>query len=521
MATSGDTAVLNKFNEMSLLTRSDILDKNYVWIPDSNGSSYNGQLSFDLNALGQTNRWLNYGEAYIQVPYVVSAKASTDLTAFFDVNSIGLKDGFHQLVDTISVEFNQKTVVQVQNFTNLHTQFKMLTSTSAESLLKNSSTNGFYGDTVNTYTYKADASSTGIGYCNNNNGQFINRKKDLNFDVEAENTNNPSIVVDDVIKKAGRSYYKVSGSAENRYYHWVYMATIKLADISDIFDKVPICKTTDVRIVINYNSFEAVIDKTAAPVLSIDSYQQISGHSCPVMLEPVTGSTAAKITIRGNVMRSGIGNEPEVYPNQCRLYIPIYDISGSRSLAMIQSHPTTTFDYMDLYTYVVPDITANQTFNYTLTTGIMNPQYIVVIPFVKTNTLVKSATYQSVFDSAPGTTSAVRIGEFNVQMAGINVFQQNQRYDYEQFIAELSKINAIGGNNFIGLTSGVLSQIQYQKAYRMYVCDCSRREPSQDRVTQSIVISGVNTHPATIEIIAFVAYKKQISIKTSTGEVLD
>lgn len=535
---SGDASVLNKFMEMSVSDRSDVLNKEFVWIPDSNGSAYNGQITFDLNSLGQTNKWLNYGEAYIQVPYVVSAKSDVDVTTSNAMKSstIGLKDGFHQLIDTISVEFNQKTVVQVQNFTNLHTQFKFLTSSSTEDILKNSTTTGFYGDSVDSYMYHADPSQFGVGYINSgNNGSFQRRKNELNFDVAVAHNENPlAIIENDVIKTAGRSYYKQNGAGINAYFHWVYMATIKLSDISDLFAKVPICKTTDVRIVINYNSFESKI-VTGTNVLSIGSYQQLSGHSCPVMVTPYATTTPGTLTVRGNVMRSGIGDEPEIALNNCRLYVPIYDIAGSRSLSMIQAHPTTKFDYMDIYTYVVPEITANQTFNYTLTTGIINPQYIVVVPFIKTNTitytdgatppvtglLVKSATYQSVFDSAPGTTSAVRIGEFNIQIAGINVFQQNQRYDYEQFISELSKINALGGNNVMGFTSGVLNQYQYQKAYRMYVADVSRREASQDRVTQSIVVTGVNTANASIELVCFVAYKKSLAIKTSTGEVLD
>jgi len=516
-----DAQVISKFNDMALSERTDMTSREVAWIPDSNGGSYNGQIVFDLSSFGQTNKWLSYNEAYIQVPYVITAKADADFTGTITSGTVFMKDGFHMLIDSIAVEFNQKTVVQVQNFTNVHTQFKLLTKSSAEDIIKNGAFIGFNPDQTSTYTYSGAASAAGIGYINNTG---TSRKSQTTaFDIAAVDTLFPTVTEASSVN-SGRSYYKNDAGAEAaRYYYWVVMATIRLRDITDFFDKMPLCKTTDVRLIITYNSSQVVINGTAAasPLLSVTSYQQLSGHTCPFMTVTPVAAVGGNLTIRSNVIKSGLGADPTLAINNCRLYVPIYKVADNVSLAMIKSYPTTSFEYNDIYTYVVPEITGGSSFVHTLTTGIVNPQYVVVIPFPKTNSLagLGVATYQSPFDSAPGTSSNIILSEFNVQIAGLNVFQSNERYDWEQFADELSKINAINGNNISGLTSGLVGYDEFQKGRRMYVADLSRREISSDNVTKSIVVSATNSTPVSIELLCFVAYKKKLSIQTATGSI--
>lgn len=523
--TDSDAFVINKFRDMAMSNRTDMLSKEVAWISDSNGSSYAGQVVFDLSSFGQTNKWLSYGEAYIEIPYVIAAKSTVDVTTLINSGSIFMKDGFHQLIDNIAIEFNQKTVVQVQNFTNVHTQFKLLTSSSAEDLLKNSALTGFFGDEIESYTYKAASDAAGIGYFNNT---VTSRKTaTTSFDVTAKDTEFPTLVASESIN-AGRSYYRNDGGAgAARYYYWVVMAQIRLRDITDFFDRIPLCKTTDVRIIISYNSvqFDLVGSNATPSLLTIANYQQISGHTNPLIINTTMPNGGGTLTVRSNVVKHGLtgGTDPTLPVGQCRIYLPIYKISDSVSLAMIQNFPTSTFEYNDIYTYVVPSITAGSSFVHTLTTGIVNPQYVVVIPFPKTNGLagLGVATYQSPFDTAPGTSSNIILRDFNIQVAGLNVFQANERYDWEQFTDELVKINAIDGNNQVGLTSGILSYDRWQKAYRMYVADLRRREQSNDNVTKSIVVSATNTANCEIELLCFVSYRKSLSINTSTGTISD
>jgi hypothetical protein len=439
-----------------------------------------------------------------------------------------LKDGFWQLIDNISVEWNQKTVVQVQNFTNVHTQFKALTSFSADDLMKNGPILGFAPDTTNTLTYNATASISGIGFCNNASATSSARRgmtTAFNVADRAAATNGAINATE--IPLSGKPYYFVEGSGANAIYHWVVYATIRLKDITDFFDKIPLCKTTDVRLTVTYNSANAVITKSgfsATPTTSsytLTSYTQLSGHTCPFMIgaTDAANAVAGTIQIRSGVVSSGLGTHRATAISNCRLYVPIYKPADNVALAMVQSFPNTMFEYFDVYNYVVPSIAASASFVHTLTTGIVDAQYVVVVPLPKTNALagLAVATYQSPFDTCPGSTSPIMLKNFNVQIAGLNVFQADQRYDFEQFMTEVSKINAINGNNVTGLTSGLLHSDMWSEGHRFYVADVSRREASQDNVIKSITISGTNTYAAEIELICFVTYRKRATVKTATG----
>ena len=514
MATSSDAEIISRFNEMNMSDRTDMISKDIAWIPDNNGSTYNGQITFDLSNLGQSSKWLNYQEAYIEIPYIVSAKSTADLSNVITNDAITLKDGYHQLIDSLLIEVNGKSVVQVQNFTNVHTHFKMLTTSSYNDVIKNKGTNLFTMDDIG-YSHEVASTTEIAGY--KNMPSSLRRILTTGWDL----TNAaalPTLSASEIIN-SGTSYYSTSGDGVNKVYFWVYMATIKLSDITDFFQKMPVVKTTDIRMTITYNSCSFNLVVGADLNLSLTSYQQLSGHCNPVMYTRTAAYTTSQIiNFESNVIRTNLITTPTLALNNCRLYVPIYKINDSLSMAMISSHPTTKFEYNDIYSYNISNV-APGSFCHTLTTGIVNAQYVLVIPYPKTSL----AAYCNPRDTCPGTAPPIILREFNVQLAGLNVFQQNQRYDFEVFMDELSKINAINGNNTLGLTSGVIDMNMYRRGYRMYVADLRRREPSQDNVVKSVTITGINTCDAgvNIELLCFIAYKKTFSIDTATGITKD
>lgn len=526
-----DAQLIEKFNDISMSSRTSMISKEVAYIPDSNSGSYNGQVTFDLSSLGQTNKWLSYGEAYIMMPYVVSMKSSADWTVgsptgpYVTNSSICLKDGFHQLIDNVQVEYNQKTVCQTQNFNNMHTQFKLLSKSSAEDFLKNGPSLGFIGDTVDSYTYAATGTASGVGYVNTTGNIFAVQRAGLVADSEGVVSAFPRIYNAERVEQAGSSYYKNNAeAAENRIYYWVYMAQIRLSDITDFFDRIPLCKSTDLRITLTYNSCTMDITKViTSKIVTITNYSQLSGHSCPYMFFNNDKDVAGVLTITSGIVKTSQVS-PNTPINSCRLYVPMYKINDQVSLKMLQSYPVTKFEYNDLFTFVIPS-QAKGAFTHTLSTGIINPQYLIVIPVPKTNSLgglFGISTYQSPFDSCPGTTSNVGISDFNCMVGGENVFQNNQKYEFETFINEVAKLNAIEGNNVLGFTSGILDFNKWRKAYRYYVADLRRREQSNDNVTKSIVLSGTNACAnEIIELICIIAYRKSVSINTMNGTSAD
>ena len=537
-----------------------IIGRESLWITDSNSGSYNGQIVFDTNLLSHSSKWLNMNESYIQIPFTFSMKSSIAQSPVAtppdapNAYMAALKCGYYQIVDSISVEYGTKNAVQLQNYLNFHTQFKMLTKSSYDDIRKNGPSIGFIPDSSGSYQFSTASFGMGDGYSNNddvaldietwldpdliNNGFLKRRAKTTAFStVQAYGGLNTTTSVEQC-KKIGKNYYTVDGSGVDALFNWYCLATIRLKDLSDFFDKIPLVKNANMRITVNYNSCTTIIDKrgtTLGGTQSISAHTQLSGHTNPIMVgsRQIGGACAAfsstadaLITVSCGVTTNALGAARGGHTlTSCRLYVPAYKLNPVRELALIKSKPITSFKYNDIYSYTFK-VTGGEAFNQILTNGIMNTKYLLICPFVDgtvagtfASATVRIPVWQSPFDSAPGTTSPlVSLTELQVSLAGTNIWNQNQRYDFEQFIDELAKINAVMGNMTVGETSGVLSKFDFDNAYRYYVCDLSRRDSSEDMVPKAITLSGTNNTARPLTLVCFVAYEREFKIDTVTGE---
>jgi hypothetical protein len=202
-------------------------------------------------------------------------------------------------------------------------------------------------------------------------------------------------------------------------------------------------------------------------------------------------------------------------------------LSAKHELALITRNPITKVSYTDIYSYVFTVPGADSSFNQILSNGIVDAQYLLMCPFIRSNSLettpIKIPTYQSIYDSCPGTTSPLNahITEVQVTLAGNNVLAQNQKYTYEAFSNELARINAIMGGTQTGITSGLLSKFDFENAYAYYVVDLSRRDSAENFVPKAVMVSGTNISDKDLEIICFIGYRRHLNIDTATGIEMD
>lgn len=564
---------INKTDSIQPFTSKEVL-----YIQDQNsGGSYAGQIQFDCSSLANNQRWLNYQEAYLEIPFQIDFKASFDITAAGVINSYaaGLKNGYYQIIDSMQVDLNNQNIVQLQNNLNMLVNYKVLTSFSQDDLAKLGPSIGVEPDTAESYTFSAVASESGDGYANNrdirdpNLEGFLNRS-DTNdglytrqrfttaiSPITALQTDAlPTTGIDDNATKVyvaeGSNYMTYdTAAAAARVYSWVILATIRLKDICDWFDKVPLMKGANYRFTINYNSCKTTITgshinvvgppETDTYTMATTSHIQLSGHSNPVIFASSVDLSANSSTLRAIVKKVG-DTQTETFTvasgvvstslnsgvksiyNSCRLYVPAYKLDPTYELNLIQTRPTTTVKYLDYYTYSITGTIGGNSFNSILTNGIVNPKAVVVIPYVNTTSgvnVLNLPTYQTLFDSAPGTTSpACSITNFQVQVAGENVFQSNQIYSYSQFLDEFQHLFAINGSDTTSINSGLISQHMWRNAYRYYVADLSRRLRHEDKIPKSVMISGTNNTNVTVDYICFILFEKEVTIKTASGEVV-
>ena len=127
----------------------------------------------------------------------------------------------------------------------------------------------------------------------------------------------------------------------------------------------------------------------------------------------------------------------------------------------------------------------------------------------------------SPFSTSPNTTSRTAITNYNVLVSGANLYQQNINYSVENFIQEIRKTNSINGGMGLGLSSGLISQLDYESGYRFIVSDLSRT-PSEasDNISKSIQVIGTNSGAYPIDILWFLEFEREVEIDIATGSLI-
>lgn len=532
--------------------------KTMLFAIDQNNNSYNGQIILDTSVLSSSGKWLDYSQGYFQVPFLITLQSSADITATANAFMLGLKNGSHQIIDSIQVDYNNVNVVQLQPFSNFYIGYRMMTSFSQSDLDKWGDVLNFTPDTAASSSFTGGAAAGGNGTSNNvvypvtgpsytagpidtYNAGFYRRLKETSYSLLTAGQNvggNTEINSTSLANNVGKNYVADNaGAAAARVYQWVIMLTIRLKDISSFFEQLPLVKGAFLRFTINYNStLTSVTSVAAGPTLTQAAPTILSGRSCPIMMSSsaannpmnaaVAGGAGATFSVACGVKSTSSPASTLTPPiSACRLYVPSYDLISAYEIELIESEPTRIVRYRDIYNYNVLNIGAGASFTQLLTNGMINPKAVIVIPQLN-NVAANAATislypYQSLFDTSPATTAPyASILNFNVQIAGANAFQQSEQFDWEAFMNETVQPNAVNGAQMTGLTSGLIGRHQWDGMYRYYVCNVARRVPSADDTPISLTIQGVNNTSKIMDYICFVEFERKIILDMATGNLV-
>jgi len=574
-----DTYVYESSNETQL-TLEPFVNRQVVYVIDQNGSSqYSGQIQLDTSSLSNSGKYASYNEAFFNIPIVMRLTATspaaqnisfTNLTPSF---ACGLKSGYFNLIHSISVEYNNTSVVQLTPYTNFYINFKMLTSMSRDSLAKYSALLGFYPDSALTFNYGSQDGSNslyGHGSINNrdkptlpsalngwaniaqgpNVGFFTRQVQNTAFDPTKTGTS--FFISASQCGVIGLNYFRKGELGDDTNSKWWFItATIQLKNISDFFQKIPLVKGAFLRFIINSNTVEhkIAVTKEFGDLVDISVTQNIiTGGTTPVMIggtdeagegfRPVIDTAEdgeATYEIVLSIARDQkYGVSHPTFQN-CRLYCPLYQFNPVQEEQYLTLNKIKTIKYTDIYQYQI-DVSCSGTpgslqgsFNNLITNGIPNIKSVIILPFIgassnKTGKVgAQIAPWGSIFASEPSTNSPfISLTNFNIQVAGINTFVQNENYDFEAFKNELISMNALNGSQVQELDSGLIGYQEFQGGYRYYVADLSRRLPAEDKVPKSIQLLGTvqSGTISNVTLMVFIEWEKEICIDLETGAKL-
>jgi len=164
---------------------NEFVDKQWLYVNDNNNGSYAGQIVLDTTSLSNCGSYINWSEAFLAIPLVLQAEGSS--TAITATNSLdymmGMKNGFWQILHSMSVEFNNGSIIQQTPFLNVFSSFKNLTSWSNDDVKNFGAVCGFSPDTSRSWLYNNNSqnpasllnfmNTSGQGFCNNRTCPYV------------------------------------------------------------------------------------------------------------------------------------------------------------------------------------------------------------------------------------------------------------------------------------------------------------------------------------------------------------
>lgn len=556
--------------------------KDWLQINDNNNGQYgSNQCIIDTSQLSNSNRYLNYKEAYLQIPMLLTATfpgeaasngfkpdtAATSLDYGF-----GLKNWFGSIIHSFSLDLNGTTVVQLTPFIGLWNTFKLISTLSWNDVITQGPHIGFYPDSALSFSYSgATASLLGTGTSNTQNSSvvtavsgafnsydttntgFLKRQQYINYNAAALTDPNGSafstLLTATTAATLNKSYILTrianNGATTPGVFQIAIIGTVYLKHLHSFFQNVPLLKGTFFKMTLNLNNTTTTMTVSTgaagAQTLTLLGTSNPQGGVNPILvastkasngLTNLTCNNAQTLTVNLSVGQTCLNTAQSSLTGVVAgglskivtLNVPSYVFAPVFEQAYL-SEPVKKIVYNDVYQYTILGTAAGSTFNTLVTNGIANIKEVLVLPFHNSTTTAATGVagvppFQSPFDTAgSGTTSPLcLINNFNVVISGQNALYNTQRYSYEMFNQQvLGQSGEINGKLVDGLTSGLISHLDWEMLYNFYYVNVSRMLPVEQSVPKSVSIIGTNQSALAVDYYVFVSYGVEIALDALSG----
>jgi hypothetical protein len=564
----GDNLLYEVSNSTELHTEP-FIRKDRVYIIDQNNGAYsNNQVILDTASISNSNKWADFTSAIITSPLLITMTSTFNFLGVNTDFAVGLKNSFTQLISSMSVEYNNSSVVQITNFTNMYISYKLNTSLCVDDLVIIGTQIGFAKDTSQSWSYTNTSNLSGMGSSNNRdfilstafsapydgvsgNIGFAKRQMEITF-------NNGQIGVTTLLganwTSVSSTYQKnfttKSATAINGYYQqsWNILATWRLKDLSDFFEKMPLIRCAYIKMYINLNQSRTVLNIAGVGgALSVVNSNLVvfGGNTNPLLIASgedfngmgplsdavVTSGVNQTFTFSVSLLNSldpNCASPFNKYQGQsnCRLYCDLYTLNPLKEEEYLTQNRTKIIRYRDIFQYQYLNV-PNGSFNFLVSNGLPSLVEVVICPFISSTyngTGVSSTSFSTLvspFSSEPATCSPLMlINNFNIQISGINAFINNKNFGYECFLDELYGVNSVNNGKTDGLSSGLISQNDFYNNYGYLTANVRRRLPEEDKASKSVQILGNNLTQVPLDMYVFCIIEKEISVDLYSGKRL-
>ena len=336
--------------------------------------NYSSQVVIESTPLSNTGGYVSWSEGYILMPLVVEATATAGLDYANSHNMMGFKNGYWNMINSMSVEFNNQTIVQQTPFLNVFRSFKAHTSFNESDVINHGNELGYALDTASSWGYTQADNLSGRGIFNNEYapptmGHALTSNWDIGFHNEGfrkrmDNTNNfssgkgKSAVVAEAIRGLLYQSRCVSKSATSVV--WEVYAKLRLKDLTDHFEKCPLLKGSTMRFLINNNQAEVSFTPIATGLPNVNGSVLSGNTSLMVISQRATTATRSggitsldpTIPVKLSVdIVKGRQSNHQTSLTSCRLYTPLYRFNPLAEQHYLSLAPTKRVEYEDVFQY--------------------------------------------------------------------------------------------------------------------------------------------------------------------------
>ena len=309
------------------------------------------------------------------------------------------------------------------------------------------------------------------------------------------------------------------------------------------FDKFPLQKGGYFKIVLNTHmpststiTYDATAKITA--VVNTMPSQQIPFQVSPLTLTSGTGLVVAAgagiLVAKIGIVNSGGAGATNHPMTTCRFYGRVLDLAPSFESQYL-SNPIKTVMYEDIITFnnnTLTNVAGGSPINALLTGSLAKLRKLYIFPFLSAGSSTSATTspatgnggfspYASPFASEPATCSPYAwITNLQVFLSGNPLYPEPKTYRYLNFLEESHGGNSIDGALVNSLSSGLLSQHDYDTTYGVVVVDLSRHDVSQDDIAKSVSVSFNNGSVVTMDYICIISYARQLNVNIETGSLV-
>ena len=211
---------------------------------------------------------------------------------------------------------------------------------------------------------------------------------------------------------------------------------------------------------------------------------------------------------------------------QCRLYYSNVKLDPNTETQYITANRSKQIIYEKVIFASVLNTSAGGTIDKTISSSILNPIGLVIVPFVSkaaTSSLLSTALgfgqYESPWDTAPNTNGPLSLTDISVSLGGKKIANEVLNYTYENFLHQVSLAETLTSTD-IGLNCGLINQEFWENGYRVYYMDLARSRDVDKDTPRELTVKARNNTQVPLDCLMFLVYLDKFNVDVVTGAIV-